>query len=81
MQNDEEGKMVVVVGSRAHMEAESVVTVKEWCIIFSFIFCTLAILFPNTSNAWISPSRLALCSRCAGHSGIKKSGHNFCKKF
>ena len=29
MQNDEEGKMVVVVGSRAHMEAESVVQVKK----------------------------------------------------
>jgi len=29
MENDEEGKMVVVVGSRAHMEEESVVQVKR----------------------------------------------------
>ena len=29
MQNDEEGKMVVAVGSRAHMEEESVVQVKR----------------------------------------------------
>lgn len=29
MENDEEDKMVVVVGSRAHMEEESVVQVKR----------------------------------------------------
>ena len=29
MQNDEEGKMIVAVGSRAHMEEESVVQVKR----------------------------------------------------
>ena len=29
MQNGEKGKMVVVVGSRAHMEEESVVQVKN----------------------------------------------------
>ena len=33
MQNDEEGKMVVVVGSRAHMEAESVVQVKKRTLV------------------------------------------------
>lgn len=39
MQNDEEGKMVVVVGSRAHMEEESVVQVEK-----KIITCSLNVI-------------------------------------
>lgn len=36
LQNDEEDKMVVAVGSRAHMEEESVVKVKRKEVLYSF---------------------------------------------